>query len=88
MVQPSGLEPEEWPRMLAYRQAYGLAADLLDEADADLAALGALDPTGPEQAEVAAQIAAEVRREMPAGADPEVIAEAIGDALARRRPKW
>jgi hypothetical protein len=88
MMQPSGLEPDEWPRMLSYRQAYGLAADLLDEAGADLAALGALDPTGPEQAELAAQIAAEVRREMPGNADPEVVAEAIADALARRRPKW
>ena len=87
MMQSIGLEPDEWPRMLAYRQAYGLAADLLDQAGADLAQLGALDPTGPESAELAAQIATEVRREMPAGADPEVVGEAIADALARRRPK-
>jgi hypothetical protein len=88
MMQSIGLEPDEWPRMLAYRQAYGLAADLLDQAGADLAQLGALDPIGDESAELTATIAAEVRREMPGDADPEVVAEAIGDALARRRPKW
>jgi hypothetical protein len=88
MMQPSGLEPDEWPRMLAYRQAYGLAADLLDQAGADLAQLGALDPTGPESAELAATIAAEVGREMPRDADSEVITEAIADALARRRPRY
>jgi hypothetical protein len=87
-MRPSGMEPDEWPRMLVYRRPFGLAADLLDQADADLAQLGALDPTGPESAELAEQIAAEVKREMPAGADPEVVNEAIEDALARRRPKW
>jgi hypothetical protein len=88
MMQPSGLEPDEWPRMLTYRQAYGLAADLLDETGADLAALGALNWIGPEQAELRATITDEVQREIPRDADQEVIAEAIGDALARRRPKW
>jgi hypothetical protein len=88
MMQPSGLEPDEWPKMVCYRRAFALAADMLDQAGGDLAQLGALDPTGPEQAEVAAQIAAEVRREMPGDADQEVIAEAIADALARRRPRY
>jgi hypothetical protein len=32
-------------------------------------------------------ITAEVKRKMPGDADPEVIAEAISDALARRRPR-
>jgi hypothetical protein len=87
-MQPSGLEPEEWPRMVCYRRAFGLAADLLDQAGADLAQLGALDPTGPEAEQLAEEIAAEVRREMPAGADEETISEAIADALARRRPRY
>ena len=52
------------------------------------AGLGALDPIGPESAELARRIAAEVRREMPRDADPEVVAAAIADALARRRPRY
>jgi hypothetical protein len=88
MMQPSGLEPNEWPRMIAYRRAFALAADLVEQADMELAGLGAIDPTGPESAELAAQIAAEVRREMPGDADPEVAAEAIYDAMARRRPQY
>jgi hypothetical protein len=85
---PSGLEPEEWPRMLVYRRAFALVADRLDEAGADLAALGAFDWTGPDLAELSATIAAEVWREMPRDADGEAVAEAIADALARRRPRY
>jgi hypothetical protein len=32
MMQPSGTDLEVFPRMIPYRRAYGLAADLVEQA--------------------------------------------------------
>ena len=40
MMQPGGTDPEDFPRMVQYRRAFGLAADLADQAGADLVGLG------------------------------------------------
>lgn len=83
-MKPPATDPEELPKLLAYRRAYGLAADLVELASMDWAGYDAADLPEPETRRLAERIGAEVRREMGPGADGEAITEAI----AGRRPKW
>lgn len=43
-MMPGGTPPEDLPRLLAYRRAHGLAADLLEQAGMERAGYGAADP--------------------------------------------
>lgn len=79
----------EYHQAILYRMAYGLAADLAEAGDGSEnfpgrwrsnAAAG-----GPPEA-----ILAEVRRrlELGQGEEPEIIRDAVEDALEGRRPRW
>ncbi len=87
-MRPTATDPEDFPRMVVYRRAYGLAADLVEQAGMDWAGYGAADLPEREARHLAERIADEVRQEMEPDADREAVAEAIADAIAKRRPKW
>ena len=87
-MQPGTTDPDEQPRLLAYRRAYGLAADLAEQAAMDWSGYGATDLPETEARRLAERIADEVTREMGADADREALDEAIADVLAGRKPRW
>ncbi len=87
-MQPGTTDADDLPRQLAYRRAYGLAADLVELAERGLAGYGAADLPEPEARRLAERITDDVTREMGTDSDRAAIAEAVGDALAGRGPRW
>jgi hypothetical protein len=71
---------------VVYRRAYGLATDLAEVLEHRLA--GRLHDA-PGAGGDAAEVLAEVRRRLAVGPElAELVAEAVDDARAGRRPRW
>jgi hypothetical protein len=71
---------------VVYRRAYGLASDLAEARSHRLA--GRLHHA-PGAGGSAAEVLAEVRRRLAVGPEhDELVAEAVEDARAGRRPRW
>ncbi|MBV8557203.1 MAG: hypothetical protein JO116_16690 [Planctomycetaceae bacterium] len=81
----STTSPWRLPRLI-YRRAYGLASDLAEAHSHRLA--GRLHDA-PGAGGDAAEVLAEVRRRLAVGPEhDELVAEAVADARAGRRPRW
>ncbi|MBV8267995.1 MAG: hypothetical protein JO252_16850 [Planctomycetaceae bacterium] len=76
----------ELPEAILYRTAYSLASDLAEARSHRLA--GRLHDA-PGAGGDAAEVLAEVRRRLAVGPEhDELVAEAVADARAGRRPRW